>query len=129
MKHSLLIVTFIFASFWSSGCKSQGAAEYEKPVSYSKNKPVKFPDFEIEYTGETSKTSTFPNGNSFTFRYQNFKLTKGTQTKEIQWTSGTGIIEPVDFEFEGSKFTIELSYAEKLKKKLGSDEMVITKLP
>lgn len=127
---SFLITIIIFASFLASaGCKSQGKGEYGKPVTFSKDKPVSFSDFDIVYTGETSKKSTFPNGNSFTFHYLNFTVSKGSSSKEVQWTSGTGEIYPVPFEFEMKKYTIELRYTEATKTRLDEDEMVITKLP
>jgi hypothetical protein len=123
-------IIILFASlFFSEGCKSQGNGGYGSSVTFSKDKAVSFPDFDIVYTGETSKTSTFPNGNSFTFRYMNFNVTKGGNTKEVKWTTGTGIIEPIPFEFEGKNYTIELRYTEATKTKLADDEMVITKLP
>jgi len=128
-----LIFALMFVSislFASIGCKSQqGNGEYGKAVTFDKDKPVKFPDFEIVYMGETSKTSTFPNGNSFTFKYQNFKVTKGSETKDVAWTTGTGIIEPANFDFGAGKYTLELRYTEEMKTKLAEDEMVITKLP
>jgi hypothetical protein len=130
MNKSLLIIIIMFTSlFASGGCKSQGKGEYGKPASFSKDKPVSFPDFDIVYTGESSKTSTFPNGNSFTFRYQDFTVSKGTVTKEVKWTTGTGVIEPIPFDFDGKNYTIELRYTEASKTKLADDEMVITKNP
>lgn len=127
---SLLIIIVMFASvFVSGGCKSQGKGGYGSPVTFSKDKPVSFPDFDIVFTGESSSTSTFPNGNSFTFRYMNFTVSKGADTKEVKWTTGTGIIEPIPFDFGGAKYTIELRYQEATKTKLADDEMVITKLP
>lgn len=130
INKSALIIIVLFASFLvSAGCKSQGKGGYGAPVTFSKDKPVAFPDFDIVYTGETSKTSTFQNGNSFTFKYQNFTVSKGSLSKVAQWTTGTGIIEPIPFEFSEAKYTIELRYTEATKIKLSDDEMVITKLP
>jgi hypothetical protein len=125
----LLLIAAAFLSLFGSSCKGQqGEGEYGKAVTFDKDRAVKYPDFEIVYTGETSKTSTFPNGNSFTFKYQNFKVSKGRESKEIFWTSGTGVIEPANFEFGSGKFTLELRYTEGMKKKLADDEMVITKV-
>lgn len=102
--------------------------DYGEVVKFETNKPINYPDFEITYIGERKQTSTFPNGNSFTFTYYDFKLKKGAEEKTISWTSGTGIIEPANFEFNGMKFQLELRSYEKEKKKLDNDEMVITKL-
>jgi uncharacterized membrane protein len=129
MKHYyILIIFFLVLSMFSVNCKSQQDANYGKVVSFSMNKIIQFPDFDLEYTGETSKTSTFDNGNSFTFHYQNFTLSRGSESKVVQWTSGTGDIGPIQFVFGSNKYSIELRYCESLKKKLDDDELVITKI-
>jgi hypothetical protein len=125
-----ILVTIMALSwlFGGEGCKSQGSAAYGTVVTFSKGKVISFPDFDLEYTGETSSTSTFPNGNSFTFKYQEFKISKDGQSTVVKWTTGTGIIEPANFEFRSMKFSLELRNAEALKKKLDDDELVVTKL-
>jgi hypothetical protein len=111
------------------GCRaSNSAADYDKIVTFSQDKPVKFSDFELTYVGERKQTSTFPNGNSFTFTYNVFKIKNENKADSVAWTSGTGEIGPIYFEFRGSKYSIELKYWEKEKKKLDEDELVITKL-
>ena len=128
-QYYFLIIFFTAISMFGVNCKSQQDAGYGDVVSYGKNKTIKFPDFDMVYTGETSKTSKFDNGNSFTFHYENFTISRGSDSKNVQWTSGTGEIYPIPFEFGGNKYTIELRYCEALKKKLGGDELVITKSP
>ncbi len=129
MRPIISIIVMLVSIFTTVGCKSQGSGAYGSVVSYSKGKTISFPDFDMVYTGETSKTSKFDNGNSFTFHYQNFTVSRGSDSKNVQWTSGTGEIYPIPFDFGGAKYTIELSYCEALKKRLDSDEMVITKVP
>ena len=134
-RNSLMISKSIFVTimalswlFGGAGCKSQGSAAYGTVVTFSKGKVIAFPDFDLEYTGETSSTSKFPNGNSFTFKYQEFKISRDGESKVVKWTTGTGIIEPANFEFGTTKFTLELRNAEALKKKLDDDELVVTKM-
>jgi hypothetical protein len=78
--------------------------------------------------GERKQTTTFPNGNTFTFTYYDFKIKNDKEEKTISWTSGTGEIAPAYFEINGMKFMLELRYWEKEKKKLDDDELVITKM-
>jgi hypothetical protein len=42
----------------------------------------------------------------------------------VSWTTGTGIIDPTDFEFDGKRYHLELSHSEKLGK-LKDNELVI----
>jgi len=122
-----IIVTYFLV--FAIGCNSSiPSGEYNKITSFSENKPIKFPDFELIFTGERKDTSIFPNGNKFTFTYYVFKLKNDNKVDSVAWTSGTGVIGPIYFEFGGSKFSIELKYWEKEKKKLDEDEFVITKM-
>src|SRR4030095_705736 len=97
-KYILISLTIIVFT----GCKTSGPmADYDKIVTFSQDKPVKFPDFELTYTGERKQTSTFPNGNSFTFTYNVFKLKNESKSDSVAWTSGTGEIAPIYFDFGG----------------------------
>lgn len=119
------LISFIFSAAISC---SHGniSGNYGEITSYKKDQPVLFPDFTLTYTGERKETSTFPNGKKFTFTFYDFKIKSNDEEKTISWTSGTGVIEPLDFEFAGKKFTLELRYRENEKKKLDEDELVIT---
>jgi hypothetical protein len=129
VKRLFLLFTALFCFFVFCRCGNKHTnPAYGEIVKFEKNIPLAYPDFEIIFTGERRQTSTFPNGNSFTFTYFDFKLKKGNEEKTVSWTSGTGIIEPASFEFGGSKFQLELRSYDKEKKKLNNDEMVITKL-
>lgn len=121
----LVIAITIFTLF---GCSMKsGDVNYNSVVSFSKGEKIKFPDFVLEYQGERNEKKEFPNGNSLNFKFHDFSLTNGSQQKTISWSSGTGDIGPVQFEFESKSYAIEMSYSEKLKTKLGSSELVIVK--
>ena len=109
------------------GCSAKGGYEYNSIVSYSKNEAIKFPDFTLEFTGTRDEKKMFPNGNSINFRFYDFKINTGSETKTISWSSGTGDIAPLAFEAGGKKFELELSNSESLKKKLSENELVIVK--
>ena len=129
MKSYAIIFCFLsVVSGLSAGCSiSGGKGEYDAVVSFSKGEKIQFPDFLLEYLGERTEKKEFPNGNSFTFTFYDFKLTSGTETKTINWSSGTGLIDPAPFEFGGKNFELELRNSEKLSKKLSEDELVIVK--
>ena len=121
------LISYLIVIF-ASGCnKLNNIAEYDNIVKFDNDVPIKFPDFEMTYVGERKDTSIFPNGSTFTFTYNVFKLKNDIKSDSVTWTSGTGEIGPIYFEFSGSKYSIELKYWEKQKKKLDEDELVITK--
>ena len=100
---------------------SDQKAAYGTPVKYQLGKKVEFPDFTVEYLGERRKiSSVYPRG----FLYYDFKVSKGTSEKVISWTTGTGNIDPTDFEFEGKRYHLELRRSEQLGK-LNDNELVI----
>src|SRR3989304_6020480 len=110
-----IIILCMFAS--SISCNgSSSTAGYGKIVTFKKDKTISFPDFKLTYIGERKETSKFPNGNEFTFTYYDFTLKKDNEEKTVSWTAGTGDIGPINFEFAGNKFMIELRYWEKGKK-------------
>jgi hypothetical protein len=117
-----------FTIIFANGCSySSSNSGYNEIANFEKDKTIAFPDFDLTYMGERKETVKFPNGNSFTFTYFDFKIKKGEQEKTISWTSGTGEIAPANFEFNGNKYTLELRYWEKEKKKLDEDELVVSK--
>lgn len=127
MKNIMLIIVLSIFSFFGCSMFKGGDANYDTVVSYSKGKQIKFPDFTLEYQGERKEKKEFPNGNSFTFTFYDFKLTNSNANKTISWSSGTGVIDPIEFEFDGKNYQIEMRYSEKLKEKLDEDELVIVK--
>jgi hypothetical protein len=100
---------------------SEPKAPYGARVKYRTGEKIEFPDFTIEYVGERRQSvSVYPRG----FLYSDFKITRERAEKVISWTTGTGIIDPTDFEFEGKRYHLELRRSEKLGK-LKDNELVI----
>jgi signal peptidase I len=100
---------------------SEQKASYGTRVKYRPGEKIEFPDFTVEYVGERRKTvPVYPRG----FLYYDFKVSKGKAEKVISWTTGTGIIDPTDFEFDGKRYHLELRRSEKLGK-LKDNELVI----
>ena len=96
-------------------------ASYGTRVKYMTGKRIDFPDFTIEYVGERRKTlPVYPRG----FLYYDFKLRNGSTEKMVSWTSGTGLIGPMQFEIGGKHYQLELRHSDKLGK-LGDNELVI----
>ena len=109
-----------FVGVASCGHAEQNAS-YGTRVKYRASQKIEFPDFTIEYIGERRKTlPVYPRG----FLYYDFKITRGKTDKVVSWTTGTGIIAPTDFEFDGKPYHLELRRSEKLGK-LKDNELVI----
>ena len=90
-------------------------------MKYRVGQKIEFPDFTVEYLGERRKTlPVCPRG----FLYYDFKVSRGKAEKVVSWTTGTGIIDPTDFEFDGKRYHLELRHSEKLGK-LKDNELVI----
>jgi len=121
---SILLIFILF--FFSCSKKTELPIEYSKPVKYSKNTPVQFPDFDITYIGERKESIPFHDGKEITIIYHDFKINNDKYYRTVTWTSGTGDIAPEDFEFNGMKFRLELRYFEKEKRKLENGELVVT---
>ena len=96
-------------------------ASYGTRVKYASGKKIEFPDFTIEYVGEhRTTTPVYPRG----FLYYDFKVSKGKTEKTVSWTSGTGLIGPVQFEIGGKNYQLELRHSNKLGN-LNDNELVI----
>ena len=121
----MIAVILGLISVINSGC-GDSVGSYGKVVKYSQNKPIQYPDFQIEFTGESDKTSVFDNGNKFTFHYYNFKITSPAESKDVQWSQGTGLIAPASFELGSKTYTIELKRSQLFSKELANDEMIVT---
>ena len=125
MKNNLtLIFLGLLAFIGPVSCghaASEQKASYGTRVKYRVGKKIEFPDFTVEYVGERRQsTPAYPRG----FLYYDFKVSRGKSEKVISWTTGTGIIDPTDFEFDGKRYHLELRRSEKLGK-LNDNELVI----
>jgi hypothetical protein len=122
-RSSLALVSgaiLAFAVVVSCGHAEENAS-YGTRVKFRANQKIDFPDFTVEYLGERRKTlPVYPRG----FLYYDFKITRGKTEKVVSWTTGTGIIDPTDFEFDGKPYHLELRRSEKLGK-LKNNELVI----
>jgi len=113
---------FAFAGPVSCGhAASEQKASYGTRVKYRVGKQIEFPDFAIEYVGERRKSiPVYPRG----FLYYDFKVSKGKTEKMVSWTTGTGVIDPMDFEIGGKHYQLELRHSDKLGK-LQENELAI----
>ena len=118
----LLSGVLAFAGPVSCGhAASEQKASYGTQVKYQAGEKIEFPDFTIEYVGERRKTvPVYPRG----FLYYDFKVGKGKVEKVVSWTTGTGVIDPTDFEIAGKHYQLELRRSDKLGK-LKENELVI----
>jgi hypothetical protein len=113
-----------FAGPVSSGhAASEQKASYGTRVKYRSGEKIEFADFTVDYIGERRKAvPVYPKG----FLYYDFKLSKGNAEKIVSWTTGTGVIDPTDFEFDGKHYQLELRHSDKLGK-LKENELAIWK--
>jgi signal peptidase I len=100
---------------------SEQKAAYGTRVKYRPGQKIEYPDFTIEYAGERRESvPVYPRG----FLYYDFKVSKGKLEKVVSWTTGTGVIDPADFEIDGKHYQLELRHSDKLGK-LKDNELVI----
>ena len=100
---------------------SEQKVSYGTRVKYRAGQKIEFPDFTIQYVGERQKSvPVYPRP----FLYYDFKVSKGRTEKMISWTTGTGVIDPTDFEIAGKHYQLELRHSDKLGK-LKEDELAI----
>ena len=96
--------------------------EYSQRVKYKENQDVSFPDFTLRYIGQTKVIPPqYPRG----FIVYNFQVENKKQVQKIRWSSGTGMIAPLDFTANGKAFQLELQAADKFGH-LAPDELVIS---
>lgn len=97
-------------------------AEYGTKVKYEKGKELEFPDFDLSYIGTRDvKVPVYGPGH---FTYYEFEISSGKERKTVSWSSGTGEIGPVEFNFNGKRYALELMRSYKLGK-LEQDELVV----
>jgi hypothetical protein len=111
-----------FAGLVSCGYAAfEQKAAYGTRVKYRVDQKIEFPDFTVEYLGEHRKSiPVYPRG----FLYYDFKVSQGKGEKVVSWTTGTGVIDPTNFEIGGKHYRLELRHSDKLGK-LKENELVI----
>ena len=124
---SVYLIAILFVASGQLSCgQDAGAAEaaFGRAIKFQVEKPIRFPDFTIEYIGERRQSSqVYPRG----FLYYDFKLRSSKSEKAVSWTSGTGLIDATDFEIDGTSYQLEMRRSEKLGK-LADDEFVLWKM-
>ena len=106
----------------ATGCASDAPAAYGAKTRFTKGKPIRFPDFELKFTGERRVPSPqFPRG----FVFHDFAATTKTERVAVSWSSGTGDIGPTAFTIAGKRFRLELSRSDTAGR-LKPDELVVS---
>lgn len=105
-----------------AACASADAPAYGEPTRFAKGREIVFPDFSIRYLGERQVAGPqFPRG----FRYYDFEVKAGGETRTVSWTSGTGVIDSASFEIGGKPFELEMRGSVARKGWLRDDEFVL----
>ncbi len=117
----------MFITVLNIGC-GDSVGRFGKVVKFGLNETIKYPDFDIDFIGESDKTSSFDNGNSFRFHYYDFRVITQAENRIVQWTQGTGLIAPSSFELGSKTYAIELKHSQLFSRELAGDEMIVTKL-
>jgi hypothetical protein len=102
-------------------------ARYREKVEFSRDTWIEFPDFDLLYLGTGVSTS---GGMHVPIKSYYFRIVKGSEENIIFWTAGTGVIEPVPFEFKNNGYTIEMKFMSRGRggeDKLGENELSISK--
>jgi hypothetical protein len=90
---------------------SEQKASYGTRVKYRTGEKIEFPNFTVESIGERRKTlPVYPRG----FLYYDFEVSKEKTEKIVSWTTGTGVIDPLDFDIGGKHYQLELRHSDKL---------------
>ena len=115
----LAAATFAGCSYFPS---APSQAAYGEKCSCSQGQKLIFPDFSLEFAG-TRRVSLpqYPRG----FLYYDFTITLGDQKQTVSWTTGTGLIGPMEFQVNGKKYILERLFSDKLGK-LGENQLTIS---
>ena len=114
-------VLTLFAGALALPASAAGSAAYNTKVKFRQGQALAFPDFDLVYKGARKVSSPkYPRG----FIFHDFEVSRGTVSRTVSWSSGTGDIGPADFTFGGRAFLLELSHSDKLGR-LAGDELVV----
>jgi hypothetical protein len=118
-----IAAAFIAFAVLPESCSPAPAVNgYGTRVSFSRGRPLKFPDFVLEYVGNRRVSSKqYPRG----FLYRDFTVSSGSERIGVSWTAGTGDIGPTPFTVGGKRFGLELVRSDSLGP-LKPNELVIT---
>ncbi|MDC6385318.1 hypothetical protein PP180_08055 [Muricauda sp. SK9] len=100
---------------------------YNSKVKFKLKQEILFPDFSIQYMGK--ETVQGPNQAKWKMTIYHFQVLNDDINKKISWSSGSGDIGPLLFEFNNKNFALELKYSEILESdnNLKENELVITR--
>lgn len=99
-------------------------AAYGAKVTYSQGTAIHFPDFDLTYIGSRKVPSkVYPRG----FTYEDFRASKGSHSTTVSWTSGTGLVVPCAFQFDGQKYQLMLAFGGP-GVKLKNNELIVAKV-
>lgn len=80
--------------------------EYYRGFPLVENQKLIFPDFEVTYKGE-APGPFFPGSKTKRMgRVKTFEVRSGSSRQQIQWSSGTGEVSPVDFQIGKARFLL-----------------------
>lgn len=83
-----------------------GSAPYGRPVPYTLNADVRFPDLSVRFIGARREyPRVYPRG--FLIYELEIVSTRGTRVT-VSWSSGTGHLGPVAFSVDGTEYFLEL---------------------
>lgn len=103
--------------------ESTATAQYGTKVLAIKDARVHFPDFDLTYTGTTSRS--VPNNKKLSITFHHYELERNGVSGEVRWSSGLGEIAPIQFDFDGKKYAIERAISDTVGS-LSENEIVIT---
>jgi hypothetical protein len=100
------------------------ATAYGTKVTYSQGTVIHFPDFDVTYLGSRKVPSkVYPRG----FTYEDFRVSKDSRSTTVSWTSGTGLVVPCAFKFDGQKYQLMLAFGGP-GVKLKNNELIVAKV-
>ena len=102
-------------------------ADYGEKTRFSRDTWLEFPDFDLIYLGTGVSTG---GGMHVPIKSYYFRVVRGREENIIFWTAGTGIIEPIPFEFDNDDYVIEMKYmafGQEGQAKLDEDELRVSR--
>jgi hypothetical protein len=121
----LLAAGALGVAFGARSLAAEPVHAYGTKVPFAMARPLRFPDFTIEYVGERRvQSSAFPRG----FLYHDFVATSAAERVAVSWSGGTGDIGPAFFTIARRQFGLELARSDALGP-LKPGEMVVSPKP